>query len=121
MLRRLVEYGQYTAIRYAVRLANAGALASIGTISRSYDIAMAESVVGFHKNECVEIHSPFRTIDELEVATRSWMNWFIQDRLHSSIGCLTPIKMTLQNREMDPPAATVTGRTHPPLNPGEIH
>jgi putative transposase len=37
---------QYTAIRYADRLAEAGALASIGTVGDSYDNALAESVIG---------------------------------------------------------------------------
>ena len=37
---------KYTAIRYADRLADAGALASIGTVGDSYDNAIAESVIG---------------------------------------------------------------------------
>jgi transposase InsO family protein len=37
VLRRPVESEQYTAIRYADRLADAGALASIGTVGDSYD------------------------------------------------------------------------------------
>jgi len=36
VLRRSVESTQYTAIRYANRLADAGALASIGTVGDSY-------------------------------------------------------------------------------------
>jgi len=43
---------QYTSIRYATRLLEAGALASIGTVADSYDNAMAESVVGLYKTEC---------------------------------------------------------------------
>jgi putative transposase len=60
---------QYTAIRYAERVADVGALASIGTVGDSYDNAMAESVVGLYKNECVKIDGPFRTVEELELAT----------------------------------------------------
>ena len=44
MLHPPVESGQYTAIRYADRLADAHVLASIGTVGDSYDNAMAESV-----------------------------------------------------------------------------
>ncbi len=44
---------QYTAIRYADRLSKAGAIASIGTVGDSYDNAMAESVIGLYKAECV--------------------------------------------------------------------
>lgn len=54
---------------------------------------MAESVVGLYKKECVKIDGPFRTVDELELATLSWVHWFNENRLHSSIGYLTPIEM----------------------------
>jgi transposase InsO family protein len=43
VLRRHLEPGQYTAIRYTDRLADAGALASIGSVGDSYDNALAES------------------------------------------------------------------------------
>lgn len=101
---------QYTSIRYAERLAEAGAIASIGTVGDSYDNAMAESVVGLYKTECVKIDGPFRTIDELELATLSWVHWFNQNRLHSSIGYLTPIEMENQYyREMNPQSQPVPG------------
>lgn len=83
---------QYTAIRYTERLADAGAIASIGTVGDSYDNAMAESVVGLYKTECVNVDGPFRTVDELEFATLSWVHWFNEHRLHSSIGYATPIE-----------------------------
>lgn len=92
MLQRPVEPAQYTAIRYAERLADAGAIASIGTVGDSYDNALAESVVGLYKTECVKLDGPFRTVDELELATLSWVHWFNENRLHSSIGYLTPIE-----------------------------
>lgn len=83
---------QYTALRYSERLADVGALASIGSVGDSYDNAMAESVVGLYKNECVKIDGPFRTVDELELATLSWVHWFNENRLHSSIGYQTPLE-----------------------------
>jgi putative transposase len=60
VLRRPVEPGQYTAIRYANRLLDAGALASIGSVGDSYDNALAESVIGLYKTECVRHHGPWR-------------------------------------------------------------
>ena len=83
---------QYTALRYADRLADIGALASIGSVGDSFDNALAETVVGLYKNECVKIDGPFRTVDELELATLSWVHWFNHKRLHSSIGYLTPVE-----------------------------
>jgi len=83
---------QYTSIRYSSRLLDAGALASIGTVADSYDNAMAESVVGLYKTECTRPEGPFRGVDDLELATCSWVHWFNGSRLHSAIGYLPPIE-----------------------------
>ena len=83
---------QYTAIRYAERLAEAGALASIGTVGDSYDNALAESVIGLYKTECVRHDGPFRTVDDLELATLSWVHWFNTARLHSGLNYATPVE-----------------------------
>jgi putative transposase len=48
--------------------------------------------VGLYKTECVKIDGPFRTVDELELATLSWVHWFNENRLRSSIGYLAPIE-----------------------------
>jgi putative transposase len=94
---------QYTAIRYADRLLEAGALASIGTVGDSYDNAMAESVIGLYKTECVRHDGPFRSVDDLELATLSWVHWFNTNRLHSSLDYATPIEFEEQYyRENDP-------------------
>ncbi len=43
VVRRSVESGQYRAIRYTERLAEAGAVASVGSKGDSYDNALAEA------------------------------------------------------------------------------
>jgi putative transposase len=91
VLRPPVESGQYTSIRYSDRVTDAGALASIGTVGDSFDNAMAESVIGLYKRECVRHDGPSRTVDELELATPDWVDWFNRDRLHNSIGHVPPI------------------------------
>jgi putative transposase len=83
---------QYTAIRYHDRLADAGALASIGTVGESYDNARAESVIGLYKRECVLLDGPFRTVDDFELGTLSWVHWFNHDRLHGSLGHVPPVE-----------------------------
>lgn len=83
---------QYTAVRYAARLAEAGALASIGTVGDSYDNSQAESVIGLYKTECTRPEGPWRGVDDLELATASWVAWFNTHRLHSSIGNVPPIE-----------------------------
>jgi transposase InsO family protein len=51
------------------RLLDAGAVASIGSVGDSSDNAMAESVIGPYKNECIRIEGQIMTVDELELAT----------------------------------------------------
>jgi putative transposase len=81
---------QYTSIRYAHRLADAGALASIGSVGDSYDNAQVESLIGLYKMECVRHEGPWRGVDDLELATLNWVHWFNKHRLHSSIGHVPP-------------------------------
>jgi putative transposase len=81
---------QYTAIRYVQRLTVAGAVASIGTVGDSYDNALAESTIGLYKTECVQHEGPFRTVEELELATADWVAWFNTARLHSALNYCTP-------------------------------
>ena len=101
---------QYTALRYSDRLAEVGAVASIGTVGDSYDNALAETVVGLYKNECVKIDGPFRSADDLELATLSWVHWFNENRLHSSIGYRTPIEAEEQYyREINPRQQPLSG------------
>ena len=90
MLHRPVEPGQYTSIRYGHRLEDAGALASIGTVGDSYDNAQAESLIGLYKLECVRHDGPWRSADDLELATLNWVHWFNEHRLHGSIGHVPP-------------------------------
>lgn len=83
---------QYVAIRYHERLLEAGAIASIGTVGDSYDNAMAETIIGLYKTECVKHDGPFRTVEDLELATLAWVHWWNHQRLHSAIDYLTPIE-----------------------------
>jgi putative transposase len=83
---------QYTSIVYSQRLADVRAVASIGSVGDSYDNAMAESVIGLYKTECVRHEGPWRGVDDLELATMSWVWWFNEIRLHSEIGYITPIE-----------------------------
>jgi putative transposase len=83
---------QYCAIRYVDRLVEMGAVASIGSIGDSYDNALAESVIGLYKTECVARDGPMRTLADLELATASWVHWFNTARLHSMIGHVPPVE-----------------------------
>jgi transposase InsO family protein len=44
---------QFTSIRYGERLAEIGAVPSIGTVGDSFDNALAETVNGYYKSELI--------------------------------------------------------------------
>jgi len=81
---------QYTALRYTERLAEIGAAPSIGTVGDSYDNALAETVNGLYKNELIHRRGPWRTADDIEVATAAWVHWWNTARLHGACGDVPP-------------------------------
>lgn len=75
---------QFTSVRFTERLEEIGARPSIGTVADSYDNALAETTNGLYKAECVygpDTHG-WDDVEELELATLSWVHWFNHDRLH---------------------------------------
>ena len=84
---------QFTSVRFTERLDEIGARPSIGTVADSYDNALAETTNGLYKTECVygpDAPRPWADVDELELATLSWVHWFNEDRLHSHCGDIPP-------------------------------
>jgi putative transposase len=81
---------QYLSIRYTERLAEEGAICSVGSRGDSYDNALAESVIGLYKTEVIRKRGPWRSFEQLELATARWVEWYNQRRLHSSIGMVPP-------------------------------
>lgn len=81
---------QYLSIRYTERLAEAGIEPSVGSVGDSYDNALAESVIGLYKTELIRRRGPWRHLEDVEFATLSWVDWFNNRRLLSSIGDVPP-------------------------------
>ncbi len=81
---------QYVAIRYTERLAEVGAVRSVGSRGDSYDNALAETVNGLYKTELIYRRGPWRTRDQVELATAAWVGWWNHHRLHSAVGDVPP-------------------------------
>jgi putative transposase len=83
---------QFTSIRYGERLAEIGAVPSIGTVGDSYDNALAEAVNALYKSELIygPTRRPWRTVEDVELATLSWVHWFNNDRLHGYLDDVPP-------------------------------
>jgi putative transposase len=86
---------QFTSVRYGERLAEIGAVPSIGTVGDSYDNALAETVNGYYKTELIRgpaRSGPWRTVEDVELATLGWVHWHNHDRLHGHCRDTPPVE-----------------------------
>ena len=83
---------QFTSVRYGERLADLGAVPSIGTVGDSYDNALAESVNALYKTELIygPDQGPWKSVEDVELATLSWVHWHNTERLHSHCDDVPP-------------------------------
>jgi putative transposase len=115
---------QFTSIRYGERLAEIGAVPSIGTVGDSYDNALAEAVNSLYKAELIRGpgQGPWRTVEDVELATLGWVYWHNNDRLHGYLDDVPPVEFEaawresqllcgLQSPANDTGAMTVPGET----------
>jgi transposase InsO family protein len=82
--------GQYLALRYTDRLAEAGIEPSVGSVGDSYDNALAETINGLFKAEVIHRRGPWRSFEAVEFATLEWVDWFNTRRLLEPIGNVPP-------------------------------
>jgi len=85
---------QFTSVRYGEALAEIGAVPSIGSVGDSYDNALAETVNGIYKTELIrgpaQQGRPWRSVDDVELATLGWVHWHNHERLHSWCANIPP-------------------------------
>ena len=53
-----------------------GISASVGTVGDAYDNALAESVNGLFKTELIKPRGPWRTAEQVEIATLEYVDWY---------------------------------------------
>ena len=88
---------QYLSIRYTSRMKDSGIIASVGTTGDSYDNALAETVNGLYKSEVVHyLKESWTGVNDVELATLEWVDWFNKKRLHSTIGYVSPFEFEKQ-------------------------
>ncbi len=77
---------------YGERLAELGVVPSIGSVGDSYDNALAETVNGAYKTELIRGPSqrPWKTVEDIELATLGWVHWHNTERLHVYLGDVSP-------------------------------
>lgn len=112
---------QFTSVRYGDQLTELGALPSIGSVGDAFDNALAESVNGAYKCELIRGpgRGPWRTVEDVELATLTWVHWYNTVRLHEYLDYMPPAEFDAEWRESDPlyvpqsPAIDAGGSTGP--------
>ena len=74
--------GQYVSIRYTERLAKAGIEPSVGSVG--------DTINGLYKTEVIRRLSSWKTMEEVELETLKWVDWFNNRRLLEPIGNIPP-------------------------------
>ena len=110
---RLVHHSdrgvQYLSIRYTERLAEAGIESSVGSVGDSYDNAMAETIIGLFKTEVIHRLGPWRGLDQVEMETLVWVDWFNNRRLLEPIGDIPPAEYEMLYYRSQEGSAEVAG------------
>jgi putative transposase len=83
---------QYLSVTYAEHLDAAGIKPSTGAVGSSFDNALAESVIGLYKTELIKPRRPWKGLDDLEIATAEWVDWFNHRRPFEYCDDLTPVE-----------------------------
>ncbi|GAA0504264.1 hypothetical protein GCM10009532_31010 [Microbacterium aurantiacum] len=83
----------YMAMVYTDRIVELGAVPSTGTVGDSFDNAMAEAVNNLYKTELIRQRGPWRTVEQVELATLEWVWWWNNSRLHGELDMRTPLEV----------------------------
>jgi transposase InsO family protein len=83
----------YLAVVYTDRIEELGAKPSTGTVGDSFDNALAEAVNGLYKTELIRQRGPWRTVEQVELATLEYVWWWNNQRLHGELDMRTPIEV----------------------------
>ncbi len=75
----------YLALVYTDRIEELGMKPSTGTVGDSFDNALAEAVNGLYKTELIRQRGPWRTVEQVELATLEYVWWWNNSRLHGEL------------------------------------
>ncbi|GAA1958013.1 IS3 family transposase [Microbacterium aquimaris] len=102
----------YMAMVYTDRIVELGAVPSTGTVGDSYDNALAEAINNLYKTELIRQRGPWRTVEQVELATLEWVWWWNNQRLHGELDMRTPLEAEqayYADQESDQPAPAGQG------------
>ena len=87
---------QYSSNQFRATLNAMGMKQSMGAIGDSYDNAMAESIWASLKKELV-YRTKFESTTQAKQEIISWIDWYNNERIHTSIGNMAPVEFEAKN------------------------
>jgi putative transposase len=75
---------------------------------------MAESINGLYKTELVRNKGPWRGLDDLELATLEWVDWFNHRRLFEDHGRIPPAEFEANHYRQHDSDREAETHTHEP-------
>ena len=51
---------------------------------------MAESIIGLYKSELITMRGPWRSVDDVELAVATYIDWYNHRRLHGELAYVPP-------------------------------
>ncbi|MBB6479870.1 transposase InsO family protein [Spirochaeta isovalerica] len=70
---------------------------------------MAETINGLYKAEVIHKDGPWRSIEQVELATLDWVDWFINRRIMEPLGYLSPKEFEMMYYEQEESLAMRAG------------
>jgi putative transposase len=64
----------------------------VGSVGDSYNNALAEFVNGLYKTELINRKGPCSMLNDVELATFEWVDWYNHQRIHGSCQNMPPVK-----------------------------
>jgi putative transposase len=97
-----ITAADFTSVAYSRRLAVDGIWPSMGVVGSSYDNALAETINGRYKTELIKARGPWRTVDQVEVATAEWVDWYNHRRRYQYCGDTPPVEIEAAHYTQQP-------------------
>lgn len=121
MLQRLIEPSQYTSNDKIDFCHDRQMRPSAGAVATCFVNALAESVIGLYKAECVRHEGPWRGVDDLDLATLNWVWWFNELRLHGEIGPFRRLSSKPSTTVTSTPRSSRCWENRSSTEPGALH
>jgi putative transposase len=81
-------------------------------VGDAYDNALAESIIGLFKTELIKPQGPWRTVEQVEIATLEYVDWFNNRRPFQACGDIPPAELETAHYRQHA-ALTEAGRSSP--------